>query len=38
MIVLGARPSLDVGTTHSPWSSAHHVIANAHCPVLTIRE
>ena len=38
MIILGARSSLDVGTTHSPWSSAHHVIAHAHCPVLTIRE
>jgi nucleotide-binding universal stress UspA family protein len=38
MIVLGARSSIDVGTTHSPWSSAHHVIAHAHCPVLTIRE
>ena len=38
MIVLGARSSADVGSTHLPWSSAHHVIAQAHCPVLTIRE
>jgi len=38
MIVLGARSSGDVGTTHLPWSSAHHIIAQAHCPVLTIRE
>ena len=38
MIVLGARSSADVGTTHLPWSSAHHVIAKAHCPVLTVRE
>lgn len=38
MIVLGARSSADVGTTHLPWSSAHHVIANAQCPVLTVRE
>src|ERR1051326_7008170 len=38
MIVLGARSSADVGTTHLPWSSAHHVIANAQCPVLTLRE
>ncbi len=37
MIVLGARASADVGTTHLPWSTAHHVIAQAHCPVLTIR-
>ena len=27
----------NVGTTHLPWSTAHHVIAQAHCPVLTIR-
>jgi len=38
MVVLGARSSAEVGTTHLPWSSAHHVIAQAHCPVLTIRE
>jgi nucleotide-binding universal stress UspA family protein len=37
MIVLGARASVEVGTTHLPWSTAHHVIAQAHCPVLTIR-
>lgn len=38
MLVLGARSSADVGTTRLPWSVAHQVIANAHCPVLTIRE
>lgn len=38
LIVLGARAVTDVGTTHLPWSTAHHVIAKAHCPVLTIRE
>ncbi len=38
MIILGARASLDVGSTHLPWSVAPHVIAQAHCPVLTIRE
>jgi nucleotide-binding universal stress UspA family protein len=37
MIVLGAR-SAEVGTTHLPWSAAHHVIAQAQCPVLTIRQ
>ncbi len=37
MIVLGARSSAEVGT-HLPWSAAHHVLAKAHCPVLTIRE
>jgi nucleotide-binding universal stress UspA family protein len=38
MIVLGARPAAEVGSTHLPWTSAHDVIAGAHCPVLTIRE
>ena len=38
MIILGARSYGEVGTTHLPWSTAHHVIAQAHCPVLTIRQ
>jgi nucleotide-binding universal stress UspA family protein len=38
LIVLGARPRSEVGGTHFPWSAAHHVIAGAHCPVLTICE
>ena len=37
LIVLGARSSEDVGGTHLPWTTAHHVIAQAQCPVLTIR-
>lgn len=37
LIVLGARPAAEVGTTHLPWSTAHHVIAGAPCPVLTLR-
>ncbi|HTW59842.1 MAG TPA: universal stress protein [Terriglobales bacterium] len=37
LIVLGARPAAEAGTTHLPWSTAHHVIADAHCPVLTLR-
>lgn len=37
MIVLGARASLEVGSTHLPWSTTHHVLAHAHCPVLTVR-
>lgn len=36
MIVLGARAALEVGTTHMPWSTTHHVLAHAHCPVLTV--
>jgi nucleotide-binding universal stress UspA family protein len=38
MIILGARSSAEVGTTHLAWACAHHVIAEAHCPVLTIRD
>ena len=38
MIVLGARSWAEIGTTHFPWSSAHYVIAQSRCPVLTIRE
>jgi nucleotide-binding universal stress UspA family protein len=38
LIVLGARAAMEVGTTRLPWTTAHHVIVNAHCPVLTIRE
>ena len=37
LIVIGARAKDEVGSTHLPWSTAHHVIAQAHCPVLTIR-
>jgi nucleotide-binding universal stress UspA family protein len=38
MLVLGVRSSADASASHLPWSVAHHVIADAHCPVLTIRE
>jgi nucleotide-binding universal stress UspA family protein len=37
MIVLGARASAQAASTHLPWSTAHYVIAQAHCPVLTVR-
>lgn len=37
MIVLAARQASEVGTTHLPWSTAHVVLANATCPVLTVR-
>ncbi len=37
MIVLGPRASVEVGSTHLPWSTTHHVLAHAHCPVLTVR-
>jgi nucleotide-binding universal stress UspA family protein len=38
MIILGVRPYSEIASTHLPWSATHHVIAQAHCPVLTIRE
>lgn len=38
LVVLGARPAVRAGSTHLPWTTAHLVIAQAHCPVLTIRE
>jgi nucleotide-binding universal stress UspA family protein len=37
MIVLGARAAEQIGSTHLPWSTTHDVIAQAHCPVLTVR-
>ena len=37
LIVLGTRTSLEPGETHLPWSTAHHVLAHAPCPVLTVR-
>jgi len=37
LIVLGARTASEIGGTHMPWSTAHDVIAHAHCPVLTLR-
>ncbi|MGO9084761.1 MAG: universal stress protein [Candidatus Sulfotelmatobacter sp.] len=38
LLVLGARTAAHAGSTHLPWTTAHQVIAQAHCPVLTIRE
>lgn len=38
LIVMGARtPSRVPAATHLPWTVAHHVIAHAPCPVLTVR-
>jgi nucleotide-binding universal stress UspA family protein len=38
-IVMGIRSggALDRATTHIPWAIAHRVIADAKCPILTIR-
>ena len=38
LLVLGARSAAHAGSTHLPWTTAHQVIAQAHCPVLTLRE
>ena len=37
MIVLGARDIAEIGSTHVPWTTTHHVLAHAPCPVLTVR-
>lgn len=36
LIVLGARSIADLATTHLPWSTAHQVLAQARCPLLTV--
>ena len=38
LLVLGAHSASRARSTHLPWTTAHQVIAQAHCPVLTIRE
>jgi len=39
LIVLAVRPAKDHPSmsAHSPWATAHQVIAGARCPVLTVR-
>jgi nucleotide-binding universal stress UspA family protein len=38
LLVLGAHPArARSSATHLPWSTAHQVIADATCPVLTVR-
>ena len=36
LIVMGSH-SGGTTATHVPWSTLHHVLRNAHCPVLTVR-
>jgi nucleotide-binding universal stress UspA family protein len=36
LIVMGCHIS-GVVSTHMPWTTLHHVLRNAHCPVLTVR-
>lgn len=35
LIVMGAHPAGPVAT-HMPWTTLHHVLQHAHCPVLTV--
>ncbi len=37
LIVMGARGG-GAASTHLPWTTLHHVLQHAHCPVLTVRE
>jgi len=38
MIVLGLKSTSALGAaTHLPWATAHKIIAQAECPVLTVR-
>jgi nucleotide-binding universal stress UspA family protein len=38
MIVIGLHPQKSVFVAeHLPWTTAHHVVSNAHCPVMTVK-
>jgi nucleotide-binding universal stress UspA family protein len=37
MIVMGLHPQSVFAATHLPWTTAHRVVCDAHCPVLTVR-
>lgn len=37
LIVMGVNPKSAFAATHFPWATAHRVICDAHCPVLTVR-
>jgi nucleotide-binding universal stress UspA family protein len=37
LIALGLHSQSVFAATHLPWTTAHHVVCNAHCPVLTVR-
>jgi nucleotide-binding universal stress UspA family protein len=38
LIVMGARrPAVSLASAHLPWATAHKVVCQAHCPVLTVR-
>lgn len=37
LIVMGLHPQSVFAATHLPWTTAHRVVCDAHCPVLTVR-
>ncbi len=37
LIVMGLRQQPMFAATHLPWTTAHRVVCDAHCPVLTVR-
>ena len=37
LIVMGLHSQSVFAATHLPWTTAHRVVCNAHCPVMTVR-
>jgi nucleotide-binding universal stress UspA family protein len=37
LIVMGLRSQSVFAATHLPWTTAHRVVCDAHCPVMTVR-
>ena len=37
LIVMGLHSQSVFAATHLPWSTAHRVVCDAHCPVMTVR-
>jgi nucleotide-binding universal stress UspA family protein len=37
LIVMGLHSQSMFAATHLPWSTAHRVVCDAHCPVMTVR-
>jgi len=37
LIVMGLHAQSVFAATHLPWSTAHRVVCDAHCPVMTVR-
>ena len=37
LIVMGLHSPSVFAATHLPWTTAHRVVCDAHCPVMTVR-